>query len=105
MDSYFYSKSSRYTAILLERGKLFLGNSVGEIAVYTQAPNKNWNFLNKIPLHRTQITKLLYDTNFDILYSSSLDNQILKFKIKGDDIEGATNNAISLWDIPNGFGI
>jgi hypothetical protein len=106
MDSYFYSKSSRYTAILLERGKLFLGNSVGEIAVYTQAPNKNWNFLNKIPLHRTQITKLLYDTNFDILYSSSLDNQILKFKIKGDDIEGATNNAISLlghtkwvWDL------
>ena len=65
--------------------------------------------LEKIDLHYTEITNLFYDKPNKILYSSSYDNQLLKYNIfRGDklDILDGKNNHLSLeghekwiWDI------
>ena len=57
-------------------------------------------------LHRSGITKLHFDELTSTLYSSSFDNQILKYKIEEEDFDRAVLDFVSLighekwvWDI------
>ena len=57
-------------------------------------------------LHRSGITKLYFDEFTSTLYSSSFDNQILKYKIEEEDFDRAVLDFVSLighekwvWDI------
>lgn len=102
------SGNSRTTSLFISTKYLFAGKSNGEIEIYTYENNdlSSLTFLNKILLHRTRVTKLLYLDEFETLYSSSLDNQILKFNLNGNNIENVSNNYIALnghskwvWDL------
>ena len=96
------------TSLFISSKYLFAGKSNGEIEIYTYKNDDltSLTFFSKILLHRTRVTKLLYLDEFETLYSSSLDNQILKFNLNGNNIENVSNNYIALnghskwvWDL------
>ena len=102
------SGNIRTTSLFISTKYLFAGKSNGEIEIYTYKNDdlSSLTFLSKILLHRTRVTKLLYLDEFETLYSSSLDNQILKFNLNGNNIENVSNNYIALnghskwvWDL------
>ena len=86
-----------------------LGTKSVEILFFKKFDENNYSFEDKIDLHYTEITNLFYDKRNKILYSSSYDNQLLKYNIfRGDklDILDGKNNHLSLeghekwiWDI------
>ena len=102
--------SEKITAISLAGKRLFLGTSLGQIYVYkvdfVSNTKTSLTFESKIILHRSEITKLFYDSSNNNLYSASFDNQVLKYNIDFKDLAKITNNAISftghekwVWDI------
>ena len=83
---------------------------MGQIYVYkvdfVSNTKTSLTFESKIILHRSEITKLFYDSSNNNLYSASFDNQVLKYNIDFKDLAKITNNAISftghekwVWDI------
>ena len=88
------------STFLFSNDFLFLGTNSGKIAVFLNP--KNWNNLSPlkhvqtIPFHRSGITKLYFDEDTNQLYSSSFDNQILKYKIDQSNIEESVREFISL---------
>ena len=103
------SKNFDTTSLLFFEDNLVLGTKSGEILFFHKLDENNYSFEEKIDLHYTEITNLFYDKPNKILYSSSYDNQLLKYNIfRGDtlDILDGKNNHLSLeghekwiWDI------
>ena len=97
------------SSLLFFEDNLVLGTKSGEILFFKKFDENNYSFEEKIDLHYTEITNLFYDKPNKILYSSSYDNQLLKYNIfRGDklDILDGKNNHLSLeghekwiWDI------
>lgn len=102
--------SEKITALSLAGDRLFVGTSLGQIYVYNvnllTRDRVSLSFIDKIILHRSEITKLFFDQTNNNLYSASFDNQVLKYNIDLDTVGNITTSAISfighekwVWDI------
>jgi WD40 repeat protein len=102
--------SEKITALSLAGKRLFMGTSLGQIYVYNvnllTRDRVSLSFIDKIILHRSEITKLFFDQTNNNLYSASFDNQVLKYNIDLEAIGNITSSAISfighekwVWDI------
>ncbi len=100
------------TAIDKNKNKLFLGTNSGQILIYaTPSPwgkNTSISYEDKVRSHRTRITKLLFDSKNDFLFSASLDNQVYKHNlgVKNTESGGETFKSLRLighekwvWDL------
>ena len=100
------------TAIDKNKNKLFLGTNSGQILIYTTTSswgkNTSISYEDKVRSHRTRITKLLYDSKNDFLFSASLDNQVYKHNlgVKNTESGGETFKSLRLighekwvWDL------
>ena len=97
------------SSILLIDNMLLLGTENGQIYFYEKIDKNDYMIKEKIDVHFTEITRLFYDDFNKILYSSSYDNQLLKYNLFENDsldIINANNNHLSLeghqkwvWDI------
>ena len=92
-------KNKIITSILFFDDYLVLGTKSGEILFYKEDDANNFYHIGKIDLHFTEITKLYYDSTNRILYSSSFDNQLLKYNLFEENIlniKEAKNKHLSL---------
>lgn len=89
---------------------LFVGTKSGKIFTYIKSSSSiglsKFKHIGTLVLHRSGITKLHFDELTSTLYSSSFDNQILKYKIEEEDFDRAVLDFVSLighekwvWDI------
>lgn len=103
------SKNPKISSILFIDDLLLLGTENGQIWFYEKFEEIEFKLKEKIDVHFTEITGLFYDDYNKILYSSSYDNQLLKYNLFENDtldIVNANNNHLSLeghqkwvWDI------
>lgn len=102
--------SEKITALCFAGDRLFIGTRLGQIYVYKinilTDERMSLSYIDKIILHRSEITKLFYDKRNNNLYSASFDNQVLKYNIDFNDVGKITTSAISfighekwVWDI------
>lgn len=101
--------NTNISSILLIDNMLLLGTENGQIYFYEKIDKNDYMIKEKIDVHFTEITRLFYDDFNKILYSSSYDNQLLKYNLFENDsldIINANNNHLSLeghqkwvWDI------
>jgi energy-coupling factor transporter ATP-binding protein EcfA2 len=79
---------------------LFIGTQSGKIFTFLHSSSidgrKPFKHLGTIVLHRSGITKLYFDEPTNTLYSSSFDNQILKYKIEESNFDQAVRDFVSL---------
>lgn len=73
------------SALAVGNGKMYLGTESGLIYIYQKpesgATRKSLKFIDKIIIHKSKITRLLYAKNEALLFSASLDNQIFKHSL------------------------
>ena len=101
--------NTNISSILFIDNILLLGTQNGQIYFYEKIDKNEYMIKEKIDVHFTEITRLFYDDFNKILYSSSYDNQLLKYNLFENDtldIINANNNHLSLeghqkwvWDI------
>ena len=88
------------TAIDKNKNKLFLGTNSGQILIYATPSswrkNTSIGYEDKVRSHRTRITKLLYDSKNDFLFSASLDNQVYKHNLGVKNTESGDETFKSL---------
>ena len=79
---------------------LFIGTQSGKIFTYLHSSSPDGRtplkHLGTLVLHRSGITKLYFDESTKTLYSSSFDNQILKYKIEEENFDRAVRDFVSL---------
>tara|TARA_B100001059_G_scaffold100683_1_gene100413 strand:- start:66261 stop:69392 length:3132 start_codon:yes stop_codon:yes gene_type:complete len=79
---------------------LFIGTQSGKIFTFLHSFSADGNnpleHLGTLVLHRSGITKLYFDEPTNTLYSSSFDNQILKYKIEKSNFDQVVRDFVSL---------
>ena len=108
-DNEFDLQKTVITSFVKINNLLVLGTQKGQLIFYISTGKNNYKYREKIDVHFTEITKLFFDKYNKILYSSSYDNQLLKYNLFENDsldIKNANNNLLSLeghqkwvWDI------
>lgn len=103
-------KKEEISTFILSETFLFIGTKSGKIITYLVPElwenEISFKYLGTLELHRSGITKLYFDELTNNLYSSSFDNQILKYKIDKMNFNKAVRDFTSLighekwvWDI------
>jgi WD40 repeat protein len=108
-DNEFDLQKTVITSFVKINNLFVLGTQKGQMIFYINIGKNSYEYKEKIDVHFTEITKLFFDNYNKILYSSSYDNQLLKFNLfekDSLDINNANNNSLSLeghqkwvWDI------